>query len=197
MKQLFLLLIFVFLGCATPRASEQSADMMLCNSLKNSPGPLDKYVGTWKYVNGKTSLTIVFREKEYPFSLDVKPTFYTRVLIGEYMYIENGIEKVNTLADLEKTIEVNNLFGTVMVGPATDYKDVFLNAKMVVYFTEPVRIIPGFKPEMILESVNKGGVKKLKVIFDAPSAAKLDNDDAQKYSNYSIPFGKYILTKVN
>jgi hypothetical protein len=57
---------------------------------------LDPYVGTYIYTNGTTSLKFVLQKKVQAFD----GWLYEDVIIGEYQYIENGVEKVNTLNNL-------------------------------------------------------------------------------------------------
>jgi hypothetical protein len=66
---------------------------------------LDPFVGTYVYTNGTTSLKIVFEKKTMFYLLNQ----YEDLLIGEYQYIENGVEKINTLADLNGTYSNQNL----------------------------------------------------------------------------------------
>lgn len=53
---------------------------------------LDPYIGTWLFTNGTTSLTMKLRKIVNHYN----GKFYTDLLIGEYQYVENGIEKLNT-----------------------------------------------------------------------------------------------------
>lgn len=57
---------------------------------------LDTFVGTWLYTNGNTSFKIVLQKKTMYFN----NVCYQDIIIGEYQYIENGVEKINTLANL-------------------------------------------------------------------------------------------------
>jgi hypothetical protein len=66
---------------------------------KDLNNELDKYVGTWKYENGNTSLTIQLIKKEQVFN----GRYYYDDLLGEYKYIENGAEVVNYLPRLFDT----------------------------------------------------------------------------------------------
>jgi hypothetical protein len=54
---------------------------------------LNPFQGTYLYTNGNTSLKIVLVKKERQYN----GRYYEDLIIGEYQYIENGIEKVNTL----------------------------------------------------------------------------------------------------
>ena len=54
---------------------------------------LDPYIGTWTHTNGTTSLTMKLRKVIRFYN----GKFYSDLLVGEYQYIENGVEKLNTL----------------------------------------------------------------------------------------------------
>ncbi|CAM4366574.1 DUF6705 family protein [Flavobacterium terrigena] len=55
---------------------------------------LNPYIGTWVHTNGTTSLTIKLRKIINFYN----GKFYSDLLVGEYQYIENGVEKLNTLS---------------------------------------------------------------------------------------------------
>jgi hypothetical protein len=57
---------------------------------------LNPFEGTWLYTNGTTSLKIVLVKKE----MKRLGTYYEDLLIGELQYIDNGVEKFNSLADI-------------------------------------------------------------------------------------------------
>ena len=63
---------------------------------KDIDNNLDVFVGTWVYTNGNTSLKIVLK-KEIKY---YEGRYYEDLLIGEYQYIENGVEKINTISQL-------------------------------------------------------------------------------------------------
>lgn len=64
---------------------------------KDGANQLNPFVGTWLFTNGNTSLKIVLVKK----IMDGDAvSYYEDILIGEYQYIENGVEKFNSLSDL-------------------------------------------------------------------------------------------------
>ncbi len=63
---------------------------------KDTNNLLNPFVGTYIYTYGTTSLTIILQKK----TMSYNGYKYEDVLIGEYKYIENGVEKVNTLNEL-------------------------------------------------------------------------------------------------
>ncbi|MDR6966491.1 hypothetical protein J2X31_000484 [Flavobacterium arsenatis] len=65
---------------------------------------LNQYEGTWVYTNGNTSLKIVLVKK----SMYFEGKSYEDLMIGEYQYIENGVEKINTLSRLNQNLNYNH-----------------------------------------------------------------------------------------
>ncbi|SHE77341.1 hypothetical protein SAMN05444377_101206 [Flavobacterium fontis] len=59
---------------------------------------LDPYVGTWVFTDGTTQLKLVLQKK----MSNRNNVFFQDMIYGEYQYIENGIEKVNTLSQLNE-----------------------------------------------------------------------------------------------
>jgi hypothetical protein len=57
---------------------------------------LNPYEGTYIYTNGTTVLKFVLQKKVQAYD----GWLYEDVIVGEYQYIENGVEKVNTLNNL-------------------------------------------------------------------------------------------------
>jgi hypothetical protein len=56
---------------------------------------LDGYDGTYLYTNGNNSLKIILKKK-----LLSKGYHYQDLIVGEFQYIENGVELNNTLANI-------------------------------------------------------------------------------------------------
>ena len=67
---------------------------------KDLDNEFSKFTGTWKFENpsSNTSFTITFQKKESLYN----PVFnyYEDALVGEYKYVENGVEIINTLNNL-------------------------------------------------------------------------------------------------
>ncbi|QMU64643.1 MAG: hypothetical protein GKR88_10310 [Flavobacteriaceae bacterium] len=67
--------------------------------VKDVNNEFGKFEGIWKYQNGNTSIIFKLKKEEH---YQVSETSnYLDLLVGEYQYIENGVEKVNTLADFD------------------------------------------------------------------------------------------------
>lgn len=63
---------------------------------KDTQNLLNPFVGTYIYTNGNDTLKIVLQKKEMSFWYN----HYEDLIIGEYQYIEDGVEKSNTLDKL-------------------------------------------------------------------------------------------------
>ncbi|MEM5567049.1 DUF6705 family protein [Psychroserpens sp. AS72] len=64
---------------------------------KDLDNELDTFVGTWLYTNGNTSWKIKLK-KEITFFND---KYYEDLIVGEYQYIANGIQIINTLPNID------------------------------------------------------------------------------------------------
>jgi len=71
---------------------------------KDIDNELDLFEGTWLYMNGNTSLKIILEKRLMQFNGD----YYTDLIVGEYQYIKNGIEKINTLNQLSQNLGENH-----------------------------------------------------------------------------------------
>lgn len=168
---------------------------------KDTYNDLDNYVGTWKFTQGNTSLTIqLIKIQQYDHTTYEGSQYYMDILIGEYKYIENGIEKINTLPQMNANLTDvfdHNIGGNIIVGPHS----VFCtncgpnDRKMMLIFSDPDRDIFGMAPKMIFQRVDENGVEKLKLKFYTTSTYIKLNGEEPQYTSYTIPFGEYVLVK--
>lgn len=66
---------------------------------------LNPYLGTYLYANGNTSLKIVLQKKTMSFDGKI----YEDIIIGEYQYIKDGVEIINTLHKLNQMLSNKRL----------------------------------------------------------------------------------------
>lgn len=71
---------------------------------KDTNNLLNQFEGIYLYTNGNTSLKIVLTKKIKQYN----NRYYQDLIIGEYQYIVNGMEKINTLSNLD--VVYNNQF---------------------------------------------------------------------------------------
>ena len=68
--------------------------------LKDINNILNTFEGTWLYTNGNTSLKIVLVKK----TLKPNADYFEDLIIGEYQYVLNGVQKFNSLSYLTTAI---------------------------------------------------------------------------------------------
>lgn len=172
---------------------------------KDLEGFHNQYFGTWLYTNGNTSLKLVFQNKPMVFINGAFGTFYEDVLIGEYRYVENGVEKINTLSNLNSNhTDVNNynLYSVSRIRPNANPKctecapnEFRLNLEL----HEPsTRNISGLSNDFIIRRFFENGVEKLKVWFvNRGNGVYSDKNTEQltTFNGYALPFGEYVLVK--
>jgi hypothetical protein len=84
--------------------TDVGTSIQLGDYIQDANGLLNPYVGTWLYTNGNTSLKIIFKK-----AINNNNGYYRQDLIyGEYQYIENGVEKINTLANIDIVYQVQS-----------------------------------------------------------------------------------------
>lgn len=80
---------------------------------KDIDNDLDKFVGTWLYTHGNTSFKIILKKRVHTYSQ--AGNYHNDLLVGEYQYIQDGIEYINTLNNIDNNPTVyeynNQIFG--------------------------------------------------------------------------------------
>ena len=104
MKQLVFITIITVLSCKAqtiivPIGSGDDIQLNTNYYHKDVNNEFGRFEGTWLYTDGNTELIFKLKKEElYQISSD---SHYEDLLVGEYQYIENGVEKANTLADFD------------------------------------------------------------------------------------------------
>jgi hypothetical protein len=192
MKQLFLIMVFMLgLGCKaqTPVKSLYNDSRELNGAYyKDFNNQLDTFVGTWKYTNGSTSVTITLIKKVMQPLMDESISYYEDIIVGEYKYIENGVEKINTLPQLlvSKDPYEYNIVGNIF------YEST--NKNLQTNFRDPNRKIQGMTQAMFFDHINNDP-QKLLLTFKMMEGPYTVNDEPLPYTSYTVPFGEYLLVK--
>jgi len=103
MKKINILIVFIItLNC---KAQSPIIDIDTWNGdsqenayYKDINNYFNDFEGTWLYTNGNNSFKIILEKKTMAYT----GKFYMDYMIGEYQYIENGIEKINTLPNFSQ-----------------------------------------------------------------------------------------------
>ena len=167
---------------------------------KDTHNDFDNYTGIWKYTSGSTSLTITLQKKIQQTVYNFDGSQYQMdFIVGGYKYVENGIEKINTLSQLSQNLDIiqYRIYGSSIIAPHSIYcMDCGPNdRKLLLGFSEPNRHIDGYEPEMLFQRADRGGVQKLKLIFRTTSGGWEEEGVTPQYTSYTIPFGEYVLVK--
>ena len=123
-----------------------------------------KFAGTWKYQNKNNEITLKLKKEEHvQISNDSE---FEDLLVGEYQYIANGVEKANTLADFNN-VNISGYSHKITGGSfihrlpsyyCIDNSDP-AEIKVNVFIKHPVdRNVDG---QLILRYVNDNGTEKL------------------------------------
>lgn len=169
-------------------------------------GVREQYVGTWLYTNGTTSLKFVFEKRDHLSVTNIYRSYFEDALVGEYQYIKGGVERLNTLNNLN--VDYNNNYYA--------YRD--NSGLFAQYYTKKRKCCPECLPDerRMMIDINEinpvtnqptgynalirrffdNGVEKLKVcVFIEPSML-VDPEDPHRFDvNNTIPVGEYILIK--
>ncbi len=168
---------------------------------KDIDNDLDNFVGIWEYVNGSTSLKITFQKKELYF--DSLANNYYDMLVGEYRYVENGVEKINTLnlisnppSDLiGHTIQGSSIIGNSNIPLCADCPPG--TKRMSLFFSDPTRDeVEGLYGNLIIMRADQGTVQKIKAELRPRGNIFVTDDEQPQYTSFNVPWGDYILTKV-
>lgn len=169
----------------------------------------NQYLGTWLYTNGNTSLTITFISKSYLSRNNGKKFYYTDAIFGGYQYVENGVQKVNTLSNLN-TNYGNNFYSwrdNCYLVPGHKIKATSKPIcteclsdewRLKMYLGEPDYDGMGVSSNsFVIRRFFEGGVEKLKVWFINTTQIAFEDSSGNISSPapYSLPTGEYVLIK--
>jgi hypothetical protein len=202
MKNIILLIIAIVfsIGCSaqtkvskTVNIKDWNGDTEAYAYYKDIDNDLDAFVGTWVHTDGNTSLKIVLKKE----IKSIRANFYEDFLIGEYQYIENGVEKINTLPQLntilkhQRTHEIsgNDILENHNI-PICD--DCLPNEKRLdLKFSDPIRQLGG---DLILRKIIVDGKPALKA-FKRTTIRVISIDEMSPYKEMLVPSGYYTLIK--
>lgn len=161
---------------------------------KNTYNLLNPFEGIYEYTNGNTSFKIVLVKKVQQYNGE----YYEDLIIGEYQYIENGIEKVNTLNEIN-TIYLNQglhkIDGNFLVGnnfklsPCTNC---LTNEKrLYAFITDPTS---KKYAHLIMRRTTEGGQEVMKIVITSPSGGAYLEVEGPP-AEFSLPLGELTLIK--
>jgi hypothetical protein len=196
-----LLIISLILGFVSCKAQTIMQEQPLENRTTTTTGVyykdfdnfLNTFEGTYLYSNGNTSFNIILQKK---IKSSINGRYEEDILIGGYRYIENGVEKINTLNALNTTlpngwfypINGNNIMEGKMRCPTCDDNEKWILADI----KDPVG---HHVNELFIRKTSIGGQDAIKIfIYHALESASPDNAPAPLPINHPIN-QEFILVK--
>jgi hypothetical protein len=162
---------------------------------KDLDNEFEKFEGTWLYENGNTSLKIVLEKEEQKYSDGVG--FYFDTLMGEYQYIENGVEQINTLGNLGlNPLGYERSIGGGMIIP----NNLFLKCddcapnerRVMLYISDPQREYLNYAI-VLRYLIGQTNLEKMTVTIFAEDGAMLPTPNAP--TSLRVPDGEYLMEK--
>ncbi|MDX1272311.1 DUF6705 family protein [Bizionia paragorgiae] len=158
---------------------------------KDLNNEFDRFIGTWKFIDGNTSFTLMLKKKELYFN----GTDYEDIILGEYIYIENNIEIVNYQSNFNNPIGA----GHKIVGNLIIPTNMFVNCdvcepnerRVLLNFSDPernylsasivLRYLEGSNPEQITATIISAG------------GGMIPNENSP--TELRVPYGEYLMVK--
>jgi hypothetical protein len=163
---------------------------------KDTFNELDKFEGTWQYTHGTDTLTIVLQKNTHIYNGE----YYFDFLIGEYHYVSNGIEVVNTLPLLNDPANVNGDNSDIQGGLiiSNDMYPICNDCspnerRFKLYFSDPERNYLSLSLVLRYLPQSFGTPEKM-------TATLIDNDSVMLPDENSptvprVPYGEYLMIK--
>ena len=149
------------------------------------------FEGTWIYTNGNTSFKIVIEKTVMRYT----GKFYKDGIKGEYQYIENGVEKINTLANLSQSTK-HGIWGSSMLKSTSRIRcdDCPVNERRVnLTLSDRTR---GLSGRLILKKILVNGQPALEGALRGNSVpGGIDVDNPPQYTELTVPTGTFIFIK--
>ena len=197
MKNIILLIALVtILSCKAqtpiiPLADHQ-ADLINNCYHKDIDHDLDPYVGTWKYQNSSSSFTITFQKISQYFNGD----YYEDMLVGEYKYINGGVELVNTLANNPSDPFYYNISAMRLLykGQKPSCSNCgLLERRFIMDFGDPDPSLKFLTSSIVVRYINNGGgieSIEVKLFGEGPKVMPVGVP-----TEPTVPYGDYLMIK--
>ena len=156
---------------------------------------LNPFDGTYIYINGTTSFKMILVKKVQQFN----GRYYEDLIIGEYQYIENGVEKANTLSQINTVYNdqrSHNIDGNFVVNnnfrewkcPLCDPNEKRLSLSIRDAATDNYAHIG-------MRRTTESGQEVMKIKISHVSAQSYNVDTQPIPTNFSLLLGEFTLIK--
>lgn len=164
----------------------------------DSENEFNKFVGTWKWEQGLSSLTITFQKKLNVFFPE--DNNYSDVLIAEYEYIDdNGISLINTLPSLLNSTILpynRNIWGNTILTARPGNPLTPNNSSTTIEYNRIYLDIQDPERTYLMNSMNvryiDDAVPKIEILIGGRGIQFIEPGELP---NMRVPYGFYKLTK--
>ena len=179
--------------------------------MKDINNYLDQFEGTWKYINGNSEIELVFKKKTFTDHPNPSMTVMQDELVGEYRYVKNGVEVLNTLQNINNNHSTSveyHFYGSSRTsndrGTIPCYMCTVPNQRLWVYYEEdePTNDNECLYGSVLIHTFVENGQTKLffsirKRLKEGFSCVK-KSDDTQSATDFDLEIadGEYIFVKV-
>lgn len=157
---------------------------------------LDQYEGTWLYTSGNNSLKIVLIKKTNQYN----GRYYEDLIIGEYQYVENGVEKINTLSEINTVFpnqRRHNINGNSLIKKTSkpSCNDCLTNEKRLrCGFQDDLLNLYGYIIIKKSMDVEEEQTIEVKIRMLGSGTPWLDGNPPPPL-DFTVPSGEYVLIK--
>lgn len=165
----------------------------------------NQFVGTWAYTDANKTIRFRFVKKEMFYYQSTK-NCYVDYLVGEIQYIENGIEKINSLSNLN--VNHSEIFDYSLHSyrktnnnwypKCTECPDTV--ERLPMSYNEPTNDDVALDAAFIMRREDENGIQKIKVQYiktTSASGLQSDFETPSTTTNFTVPYGDYTLIKEN
>jgi len=159
----------------------------------------DNFIGTWKFTDGNTIFEIKLQKVVMRYDSVLK--IYEDFIIGEYRYVLNGVQIINTISNLNTPFDdsyLHNIVGTAIIKSmsAPICPECSTNERRVsLMFNDPIRNAPGLGGRITLRRIDENGVQKIQLFLQQTGSVIYLDETPVTYTRFHVPWGSYVLVK--
>ena len=193
---LVVLLLSINCKAQTPIVDISESEMGLPNGyyIKDLHNLLNPFEGTYVYTNGADTLKIVLVKKV----LQYNSQYYEDLIIGEYQYIKDGVQIVNTLSEITTTYlnqRNHKIEGNLIVDKNYRvWKCTSCSLTENRLSTQIEDVVSERFAELVLRRTTEGGQEVMKIKITNISRV-IEIDDQPTAPDFALPTGEFTLIK--
>lgn len=169
---------------------------------KDINNDFEAFTGIWRYENNGAILEIKLQKMLNVFDPDFCMC-YTDYMVGGYKYTVSGVEKINTISLLATPFD--DPYEYSLAGHNINTADCYpicedclpLEKRVLLIFNDPLRTqVDGLDGQLVLRRIISGGSPKLEAWLIKEGNISYEEGTTPPYTSFTVPWGKYVLTKV-